>query len=44
MFDCFRRPKLPRMADRASRHRDWVVGAAAMKVFVEGSVKIGKTR
>jgi len=25
--------------DRASRHRDWVVGAAAMTVFVEGSVK-----
>jgi pyrroloquinoline quinone (PQQ) biosynthesis protein C len=25
--------------DRASRHRDWVVGAAALTVFVEGSVK-----
>lgn len=25
--------------ERASRHRDWVVGAAALTVFVEGSVK-----
>src|SRR5262245_2247562 len=25
--------------DRASQHRDWVVGAAALTVFVEGSVK-----
>jgi pyrroloquinoline quinone (PQQ) biosynthesis protein C len=25
--------------DRVSNHRDWVVGAAAMTIFVEGSVK-----
>ena len=25
--------------ERATRHRDWVVGAAALTVFVEGSVK-----
>lgn len=25
--------------DRASRHRDWVVGAAALTIFVEGSIK-----
>lgn len=25
--------------EKASRHRDWVVGAAALTVFVEGSVK-----
>ena len=25
--------------DRASNHRDWIVGAAALTVFVEGSVK-----
>lgn len=25
--------------DRASQHRDWVIGAAALTVFVEGSVK-----
>lgn len=25
--------------DRASSHRDWVIGAAALTVFVEGSVK-----
>ncbi len=25
--------------DRASHHRDWVIGAAALTVFVEGSIK-----
>jgi pyrroloquinoline quinone (PQQ) biosynthesis protein C len=25
--------------DRASKHRDWIVGAAALTVFVEGSIK-----
>lgn len=25
--------------DRASNHRDWIVGAAALTVFVEGSIK-----